>query len=45
MMINFIFLFVLLLFYYILKHQPYSDILRENGTCISNGVSVLSRKC
>ena len=28
-----------------LKHQLNPDILDENGTCISNAVSVSSRKC
>ena len=29
----------------ILKHQLNTDILHKNGTCISNAVAVLSRKC
>ena len=29
----------------ILKHQFNTDILGENGTCISNAVSLSSRKC
>ena len=28
-----------------LKHQLNTDILDENDTCISNAVSVSSRKC
>ena len=29
----------------ILKHQLITDILDDNGTCISNAISVTSRKC
>ena len=29
----------------ILKHQFNTDILGENGTCVSNAVSLSSRKC
>ena len=28
-----------------MKHQLATDILDENGTCISNAVSESSRKC
>ena len=32
-------------FFCLLKHQLNTDILDENGTCISNAVSVPLRKC